>query len=159
MPNYPPWRNNYSVKKRTESGTTERLLLAPVGRVLVALVIVPLFTNVLFLLPAVYQERSDPRDLASSLLALPLAAVIDAWPGYVVFGVLGIPLIYLLARIGRTDFLVFAGAGAICTAAPWIILQMAAHAPHSKPIQLAPLFGVIGLANGVLTRLIVFGYR
>jgi hypothetical protein len=75
------------------------------------------------------------------------------------FLLLGVPTLYLLSRMRRTGFLLLACIGALYTAAPWIALEIAVQPPQDKMLQLAPSFAVIGLANGILTRLIVFGRR
>ncbi len=130
----------------------------PTGRALVDLVVVSIGTPFLFFSLSLFGHRWTKDDLYG-LAFLPLASILFAWPGCITFLVVGLPTLYLLYRTKQTDFLTFALLGGVYTALPWVVLQIVQRPPHGKFLQLAPLFFDIGLANGIITRLIVFGRR
>jgi len=79
MPSYQLSRSSCSLRDQVKDEMAERpTTRLPVGRVLVALLVVPLFTSAAFFLPAICQERTNLRDVAFSLLSLPLAALVYA---------------------------------------------------------------------------------
>lgn len=129
----------------------------PVARTAIAFVVIPLVTSYAFFLPAAFAVKSNLREFAMSMAILPVDALLYAWPGYVTFLIIGVPTIYLLYRADRIDFWLFACFGALYTA--WVMLHLVMKSPRGNYIGLAVMFAVIGLANGILTRLIVFGRR
>ena len=132
--------------------STERF---PVGRTFVSLIAVSMITPLAFILPAMWHGRLNLREWA----LLPVVSIVYAWPGCITFLLLGLPTIYGLFRFNRTGYLPFILFGALYTAVPWIILQGLLHPPRARFLQLVPLFAIIGIVNGLLTRLIIFGRR
>jgi hypothetical protein len=131
----------------------------PVARAGIAFLVIPLFTSYVFFVPGIFAARSNLRELAMSMAILPVDALLYAWPGYVTFLIVGVPTLYVLYRLNRTAFWLFACLGALYTALPCMILRLVAKSPRGDYLGLASIFAVIGLANGILTRLIVFGRR
>jgi hypothetical protein len=127
----------------------------PIGRVLIALVVVSILTPLIVLLyPGM---ASGPRWY--DFVALFVVSLLLAWPGCLTFLVLGLPTLYLLFRTNHIGFPIFALFGGLYTALPWVVLQIIQRPPRGKFLQLVPMFFAIGLINGILTRLIVFGRR
>jgi hypothetical protein len=112
------------------------------GRLLLATFLVPICSNVVFLFPAYYEVRHGIRDFATSLVMLPAVAAIFAWPGFLVFLVLGIPTLYLLHRLRRTGFLLCALFGALYTPLSFIVLDITQLSPQHKVLQSAPTLAV-----------------
>lgn len=92
-------------------------------------------------------------------MSLPVAAIMYAWPGALVFLVLGWPTLYVLFRTNHTSFLTFAFFGALYTALPWALFQVLAQSRRGLFLNFNVLFIAIGLVNGTLTRLILVGFR
>lgn len=106
--------------------------------------------------------ESRLSDFLHDLLLLPAVSVIFAWPGYVIFLVLGVPTLYFLFRYKRADLVIFLLVGAFCTPLPFFVLALLPpHRPGQVKNELdaVPLFALLGLFNGFLTWLIVLGWR
>jgi uncharacterized BrkB/YihY/UPF0761 family membrane protein len=127
----------------------------PVYRALIAVAAVSIFTPLVVLLLSIVGTKPALHELA----ALPVPAILFAWPGCVTFLALGLPTLYGLFRLNRTGFVIFALFGALYTALPWLVLHVALRPPRERFLNFVPMFLVIGIGNGIITRLIAFGRR
>jgi hypothetical protein len=115
----------------------------PIGRTLIALVIVSIFTPGIMLVPA---TLAGPQQLYG-LMFLPLASIMLAWPGCLTFLALGLPTLYWLFRTNHTGFIIFAFFGALYTALAWDVFQVIAK-QREQLHNFVPIFVVIiGLIN------------
>jgi hypothetical protein len=89
--------------------------------------------------------------------------LILSWPGYVIFAGLGIPMLLLFSRFNWTRLWAFAVVGMICTEIPWLLIAFTspndAATVHAMLRGTLPQFALIGIVNGIITRLIFLGTR
>ncbi|MGA8028287.1 MAG: hypothetical protein WB992_14180 [Bryobacteraceae bacterium] len=137
----------------------------PIVRALIAMIVVPVATVVGPALPGAFRPHSYPPDQFSLyvLFLESMGALSLAIPGYLVFLVLGIPTMYLLYRSNRLGFAWFMLFGALYTALPFPMLGLYAYSNRSEYVNVVrafiSLYAPIGILGGILTRLIVFGWR
>ncbi len=138
----------------------------PLGRVFIALFAVPFPAIVVMLLFGEITGTGAPEErfsLKTTLLFLPTTAAIFAWPGYVVFLLLGVPTLYLLFRLRRSDVFLFLLFGGIYAPLPWFLAAL--RGPFSADTYYetlkaeVPIFVLFGIAAGWLTRIIVIPSR
>ena len=142
----------------------------PILRALVALAIIPLLTPLLYLSIAAALNSgpsSVPSESSASSLQSALGFVlIFSVPGYIVFAILGFPILYVLHYFKCSAFWVFVVAGLFCTMAPFALNALnerlghhisGSQIAHNMLGQLV-VFGPIGILNGIVTRLIVLGW-
>ena len=135
----------------------------PIRRTLLALLIVPPGTLLIPLLVSMLTQKSQGGWNAVDILKLPVFILIFSWPGYVIFAVLGIPILLLFFRFKLARFWEFAVIGMICTEIPWLVIASTdgrdAATVHALLRSTLPRFGVIGIGSGIITRLIILGRR
>jgi cbb3-type cytochrome oxidase subunit 1 len=68
-----------------------------------------------------------------------------------------LPTAYWLFRRGQTGFVVYILVGAIYTIVPLIVGQ--ALMKSARYFEWIPLFALIGILNGALAKIILFGWR
>lgn len=140
----------------------------PIGRTLVALVLVPPMTLVI---PSIVSFQTLMHPAAGETLSIGLSSIgrmvvgllILSWPGYVIFAGLGIPILLFFFRFKLARFWEFAVVGMICTEIPWLVIASTsggdAATVHALLRGTLPIFAAIGIGNGIITRLIVLGIR
>jgi hypothetical protein len=118
--------------------------------------VVSVLTPILYLLPLGIDKTTSLYDL----LLLPVNGIVFAWPGCVMFLAFGLPTIFALHRLHQTGFGIFALFGMLYTALGAAILYLSggSRRPRELIVYLF-IFGLIGLINGMITRLIVYGWR
>ena len=92
----------------------------PIYRALLALLVVPPFTMLVYFLIGSVSHPLEPGELRS----LVLACLIFALPGYIVFLGLGLPTIYVLFDLRKTGFGTFAFFGMVYTSLPWVFIAL-----------------------------------
>ncbi len=115
-----------------------------------------------------FGPSSVPSESGASSLQSALGFVlIFSVPGYIVFAILGFPILYVLHYFKCSAFWVFVVAGLFCTMAPFALNALnerlghhisGSQIAHNMLGQLL-VFGPIGILNGIVTRLIVLGWR
>lgn len=155
---------NHGTAGTTISRTTEGWPYKfPVGRTIVALSIVPPLSLLIPILTGILIQRPPGALENLNDRHFPLFILILSWPGYVVFAGLGIPILLLFFRFKLARFWEFAIAGMICTEIPWLIVAFTgprdAATVHAQLRSTLPPFAVMGIVNGIITRLIVLGVR
>lgn len=138
----------------------------PIGRTVFALAVIPPLT---LLIPGIVNSQlfvHQPGDVSTGLSSIGrtiLAILILACPGYVIFAILGIPLLYVFSRFNWTRLWAFAVVGMICTEIPWFLIAATSHSdPETTRARLwdaLPTYALVGMLNGIITRLIVLGWR
>jgi hypothetical protein len=147
------------------SSTRAAVKRFPVFRALIAFFVIPVFTVLVYFLPgaALWRTAPGPAFGTEDLREWTIVAIIFAWPGYIAFLVLGLPTAYLLFRSHRTGFGMFAFFGAVYTSLPWLILGITCPMNWARYLaqlkETMPVFAAIGVVGGLLTRLIIFGFR
>ena len=128
----------------------------PLWRVVIAMAVVSVLTPILYLLPLGIDRKTSLYEF----LLLPLNGIVFAWPGCLMFLALGLPTIFVLHRLHRTGFGIFALFGMLYTTLGEAILYFAGGGRRPRELMVYLfIFGLIGLINGVITRLIVYGRR
>jgi len=139
----------------------------PIGRALIALLIVPPVTIGLSAI-AFSSDHRWPRPfpgitewLRQMLEFAAFLVILGSWPGYIAFVVLGLPTLYVLYRLNQSEFSLFALLGLICTSVAWIAFFYIIP-PNDNPrmalLCSTPPWAILGLVAGVLTRLVVVGW-
>lgn len=129
----------------------------PIGRTVVAFFVAPQIP--LILLSAIvsafhpHWEWHPTFEWALALLWPLLMIPIVPWPAYAVFLAIGAPTLYMLYRLNRLSFALFAFFGALYTGLTALLLIT----PRSADMALT--FAGVGALDGILVRLIVFGRR
>jgi hypothetical protein len=124
----------------------------PVGRGVLAMVVPAVLTPLIMFVLGIVPARPSVREIA----LLPVMALIFAWPGALVGLLLGLPTAYWLFRRRQTGFIAYVLVGAFYTVAPLIVGQ--ALTTSARYLPWIPVFALIGLLNGALARIILFGW-
>ena len=128
----------------------------PIWRALVAMAVVSVLTPMIYLLRAGFYAKPSLYELA----VLPLDGFVFAWPVCIIFVALGFPTLYTLFRLHRTGFGLFVSFGVLYTALGAALLYVSGGGRRTRELMYySVVFGLIGLVNGVITRLIVCGWR
>ena len=136
----------------------------PGYRVLIAFLVIPIFSMLAFLMDNQIWLLTHPsRGMEKPALwdwSWIGFAVVFSWPGYLVFLVLGIPTLYVLYRRKETAFALFALIGMVYAFLPAVVagLTVRPFVPHvylSFLMGECVALGLIGVIDGILVRLIV----
>ena len=134
----------------------------PLQKSLVALLVVPPSTFCFVGLIATCLARVKEWPPIADVAWYPLYYIVFAWPGYIVFLVLGLPSLYILFRYKYLSLWVFMLIGALYTSATWIVISLLGPPSLDRfaaSLRETFIFVLAGALGGALTRTIVFGWR
>jgi hypothetical protein len=131
----------------------------PIRRTLIAFLVIPPLSNEIMLFMT---QRIGTEGIFTYVCEISFIAVAYSWIGYMTFLLLGLPALYLLHRLNWSNFFIFALIGALYTVTPWLLVSFRRGPVTPMRVVLSVrgallFFGLFGVFNGLLTRLIVLG--